>query len=83
VLVVKILFTSEKGVWEEHKTKYEFFHSSDSATVNPKHWNYVSGTKYFFFMHAYVTLMKAKGFYWMIVNHIDGNERADKLLMRK
>lgn len=44
----------EKGALEESKMKYEFLHSSDSMTVDPKHWNYISGTKYFLFIDAYV-----------------------------
>lgn len=81
--IVNFLFMFERGALEEYKTKYEFLHSSVSTTVNPKHWNYISGTKYFLSIDAYVTFMKPKGFYWMTVNHIDGNKTIDKLLMRK
>lgn len=80
--IVNFLFRFAKGALEGYKTKYEFL-SSHSTAVNPKHWNYISVTKYFLFIDAYIIFMTPKGFYWMTVNHIDGKKPVDKLLMRK
>lgn len=66
-IVVNFSFTCEKSALEEYKTQCEFLHL--------KHWNYVSESKYFLFIDAYVTFMKSKRFYRVTVNHIDGNKK--------